>query len=357
MCVSISWVDYTLSEAVKRAVAWPQLALIVHYLKQMSVYTGDICLDDWEMYLRSNSAYQDMALSAYLKKKWRIKIYAGQGSTKQALYSGFSKIVLSLCYIPGQSDKLLEAELRALREKEVYLELKNACEYSSETLKALWPLLEWYDVKGLLYSDMNSTLDAANTLIRLTELKNNVTLPIEFHAVNAYGLATANALSALRAGISLVAVSVGGVGNYTALEEVWLASKYFLGYDAPPKYLADSCRKILSLMGLSIPGNKAIIGQDIFAHESGIHVDGVTKNPVLYEAFSPEEVGLTRKLVIGKHSGSAALRHKLQQWHLSLTSEQTKRLLMAVRQAAAAQKAAISDYQLRELYFKTVNEV
>jgi homocitrate synthase NifV len=357
MCTSIIWVDNTINEAMKRAVPWSQLALIVRYLAQISVYTGDVWLNDWNYYLIRNSSCQEIALLSYIQKGWRIKISVGRGETQEAAESGFSRIILSLQYSPGQTLTVLETELKALSGKKIYLELENAGKYSKEDWLQLWPLLQKYHVQGLLYSDGKSSLDALGTCTKLAEIQKAAVLPIEFHGGNEYGLATANALSALRAGISRIAVSVGGVGSHTPLEEVGMVSKYFLGYNVLPNHFADRCRKILICLGLTIPGNKAIIGSEIFSHESGIHVDGITKNPQLYEAFSPEEVGLTRKLVIGKHSGSAALRYKLQEWKLGLSTEQSKRLLKAVREMATIQKKAISDYQLKELYFKTVRQV
>ncbi|MCE5285835.1 MAG: pyruvate carboxyltransferase [Pelosinus sp.] len=357
MCTSISWVDYTLNEAIKKAVSWSQLAMIVRYLAQIGVYTGDVWLNDWNYYLEHNSSDQDTTLLSYIKNGWRIKIFAGRGETEAAIASGFSSIILSWQYSPWQSEKMLERELKALSGKKIYLSFLDAGEYTKDDWRRLWPLLQKYHVKGLLYSDGRSSMDALGTYNKLTEIQKSAVLPIEFHGHNAYGLATANALSALRAGISRITGSVGGIGSHTPLEEIWMVSKYFLGCKVLPNHFADYCRKILICLGVMIPGNKAIIGSEIFSHESGIHVDGITKNPQLYEAFSPQEVGLTRKLVIGKHSGSAALRYKLQEWKLGLSTEQSKRLLKEVREMATVQKTAISDYQLKKLYFKTVSEV
>lgn len=347
----ISWVDNTLNEAIKMAVSWSQLALIVRYLTQMSIHTGNVCLNHWANYVAQNTPCQDTALLPYIKAEWRLKIAASQEQTAEAVQSGFSKIILS--FQPGQPEKLLIADLDALRGKKLYLELENASQATCETWLFLQKLVNEYDINGIIYYDAKPV----DTLIRLSDIQTIITVPLEFHGDNTYGLATANALSALRAGISRISVSAGGVGNHTPLEEIWMASEYFLGYSKPIESFADYCRQIIASMDMCIPKNKAILGSEIFSHESGIHVDGITKDPQLYEAFPPEKVGLTRKLIIGKHSGSAALRYKLHKWQLSLTGEELKTLLKTVRSVATAQKAAVTDYQLRELYFKTVGQV
>jgi homocitrate synthase NifV len=351
------WVDQTLNQALRQSVSWPQLTLIVRNLVQMSITVGDVWLCDWEEYLRMPNSETDSALVSYIKKEWRTKIQAGRQEIDKAIRSGFGTIVLVCSYTPGLSwEALLGDELEKLcvQDKEIYIELENAACCPEQEFEFLWPLLQQYPIQGLIYADCLSGLDAFSTFAGLAALQKTAPVPLEFHGYNAYGLATANSLAALRAGVARVAVSVGGVGSQTALEEIWMAQAHFLAAGKLPAYFAECCRKILISMGLDIAGNKAIIGKDIFSHESGIHVDGVTKNPQLYEPFSPEEVGVARKLVIGKHSGTAAIQYKLSEWKLCLTKKQTAALLQAVRKLAVAQKAAVTEFQLKELYWKTV---
>lgn len=111
----------------------------------------------------------------------------------------------------------------------------------------------------------------------------------------------------------------------------------------------------MECLGVELSVNKAIIGRDIFAHESGIHVDGVIKNPKIYEAFAPEEVGLARQLIIGKHSGTASLKAKFLEWNVRLTEAGANLLLKEVRRVAVKQKCPLSDVQLKQLYCERIS--
>lgn len=180
-------------------------------------------------------------------------------------------------------------------------------------------------------------------------------IDIEMHTHNDLGMATANALAGVRAGAKWVNTTVMGLGERAGnapLEEVVMALKLTLNIDHPVKtemlrILADY---VASASSRQVPAWKAVIGANIFAHESGIHADGVLKNPKTYEAFSPEEVGLTRQILIGKHSGTHALIAKFDEYGISLTQEQGNKLLSIVRKEAIRLKRALFDKELVKLY-------
>ncbi len=101
----------------------------------------------------------------------------------------------------------------------------------------------------------------------------------------------------------------------------------------------------------AVPIWKAIVGANVFAHESGIHADGVIKDPLTYEAFSPDEVGLTRQLVVGKHSGSHTILHKFErEFGIDLTEEQASEILARARVMAVQVKRALFDKELMYIY-------
>ena len=100
--------------------------------------------------------------------------------------------------------------------------------------------------------------------------------------------------------------------------------------------------------GRAIPVNKSVIGEEIFCHESGIHADGVLKDPKNYEPYAPEWVGAQRQIVIGKHSGRRALRYKLESLGLTAGFE-IGELLDRVRALATAKKSVLSDLDLIHL--------
>jgi homocitrate synthase NifV len=100
----------------------------------------------------------------------------------------------------------------------------------------------------------------------------------------------------------------------------------------------------------TIPAWKSIVGTNVFAHESGIHADGVIKNPLNYEAFAPEDVGLERQIVVGKHSGSRTIYRKFQEFGIELGKEDCDGVLALVRQTAVELKRALFDKELMYIY-------
>ena len=141
------------------------------------------------------------------------------------------------------------------------------------------------------------------------------------HNHNDLGLAVANTIAAIRAGARQVECTINGIGERAgnaALEEVVMAVR--TRHDAAPydtaiqtPYILRVSKLLSAITGFDVQPNKAIVGRNAFAHESGIHQDGVLKNAATYEIMTPESVGWTKStLVMGKHSGRAAFRDKLQ---------------------------------------------
>jgi homocitrate synthase NifV len=98
--------------------------------------------------------------------------------------------------------------------------------------------------------------------------------------------------------------------------------------------------------GRPVPEWKAVVGEKVFSHESGLHADGVLKFPGNYEGYDPSEVGLIRHMVIGKHSGSHGLQKRLQQLHVDLRTIDIDALLCRVRSASQTRKRALNDREL-----------
>jgi homocitrate synthase NifV len=153
-----------------------------------------------------------------------------------------------------------------------------------------------------------------------------------------------------------VAASIGGLGERAGnspLEEVVMALKYLHGVDPgiDTARFREVAEYVAGASQRAIPIWKAIIGTNVFAHESGIHADGILKNPTNYEAFSPEAVGLERQMIIGKHSGSKALIHKFDsEFGIELDTETASRLLERVRATAVELKRPLFDKELMLLY-------
>ncbi|MEC8099710.1 MAG: 2-isopropylmalate synthase [Pseudomonadota bacterium] len=158
----------------------------------------------------------------------------------------------------------------------------------------------------------------------IMKIKNNVSnidnAIVSVHCHNDLGLAVSNSLSALSAGARQVECTINGIGERAgnaSLEEIVMAIKTrkdFLPYftDINTKEILQSSRLLSATTGFAVQPNKAIVGANAFAHESGIHQDGMLKHNKTYEIMNPESIGLSKsKLVLGKHSGRHAFKQKL----------------------------------------------
>lgn len=173
-----------------------------------------------------------------------------------------------------------------------------------------------------------------------------------FHGQNDLGLAVANALSAAQAGARQLEVTINGIGERagnTSLEEVVMAIKTrndLLKYkcDVKSEYIMRASKLVTQVTGLHVQANKAIVGANAFAHESGIHQDGVLKHAETYEIMKPESIGLTRnKLVMGKHSGRAAFRDKLKELNLEVAENLIDELFAKFKDLADKKKEVFDE--------------
>jgi homocitrate synthase NifV len=180
-------------------------------------------------------------------------------------------------------------------------------------------------------------------------------LDMEVHTHNDLGMATANAIAGIRAGARFVNTTVNGLGERAgnaALEEVVMGLKYACGTDLGID--THRFREISRLVGRAsqrpVPAWKAVVGERVFSHESGLHADGVLKDPRNYEGFDPAEVGLSRYLVVGKHSGTSGLVERFRQLGIVLSREEAALLMERVRVAAQRLKRPLSDRELTAIY-------
>lgn len=186
-------------------------------------------------------------------------------------------------------------------------------------------------------------------------LYDNAKLDIEMHTHNDFGMATANAIAGLRGGANHVGVTVNGLGERAgnaALEEVVMALKFVYGCDVDmdTTMFREISEYVSKASGRVLPIWKAIVGTNMFAHESGIHADGALKNPKNYEAFDPSVVGLERQIVIGKHSGKAAIVNKFKEYNIELTNEEASAILEIVRSTSVRLKRSLFDKEIVGLY-------
>lgn len=173
-----------------------------------------------------------------------------------------------------------------------------------------------------------------DTLIR--DLKAVVNVPISIHCHDDFGLAVANSITAIEAGASCAHVTINGLGERAgnaSLEEFVMALHCLYGKKTRIKteLLYETSRIVSSLTGIVVQPNKAIIGENAFGHESGIHTHGVLSNPLTYEPINPEIVGRKRWLEAGKHAGIHGVSAMLEEYGLAPSQEQLKEIVAKVK--------------------------
>ncbi len=204
------------------------------------------------------------------------------------------------------------------------------------------------------FCDTVGVLDPFSTYTKVKRLVAALSIPLEIHTHNDFGLATANALAGMKAGAFSVNTTVNGLGERAgnaALEEVVMSVKRIYGIDLgiDTRRLLELSQLVASASGSKVPPWKAIVGENTFAHESGIHAHGVLQNPLTYEPFAPEEVGWERRLVLGKHSGRHLVSNMLEQYGIFLNPEETQSVLDAVRQQSVQKKRSLTTEELLNL--------
>eukprot|EP00127_Corallochytrium_limacisporum_P002527 Clim_evm84s128 gene=Clim_evmTU84s128 len=205
----------------------------------------------------------------------------------------------------------------------------------------------------------NLPSDYAETISYLrTNTKGGDKVTWSTHCHNDLGLATANTIAGVQAGARQVEVTINGIGERagnTSLEEVVMAiathQKRMPVYTTiDSRQLLKTSRLIRSLTGMSVQPNKAIVGDNAFAHEAGIHQDGMLKNRETYEIMHPEHVGWTKtNLVMGKHSGKHALKDRVEELgYTDVTPERLNELFVKFKALADAKKS-VTDFDLHAL--------
>ncbi|MEA3492266.1 MAG: homocitrate synthase [Campylobacterota bacterium] len=205
------------------------------------------------------------------------------------------------------------------------------------------------------YCDTVGILTPSQTYENVSALTNLQLLDIEMHTHNDFGMATANAIAGIEAGAVSANTTVIGLGERAgnaSFEQVLMSLTHQFGErrDIDASRLKELVQSVSYAAQKPIASNRPIVGEHIFSHESGIHVNGLIKSDEAYEAFAPEEVGLIRQFPIGKHSGSSTLLHHLEASGIHASRREVNRLLPKVRALVTQRKRVISPKELEEMY-------
>lgn len=223
-----------------------------------------------------------------------------------------------------------------------------------EFLKEIYTAVMEAGAEVVSIADTAGAINPSGMRLLVRELLRIVKVPICVHCHNDFGLALANAISAVEAGAKIVDGSIGGLGERAgnvSLDEliVTLQILYDLDLGIKTDLLSDLTKFAFGLMGLSLPSTKPLVGENAFAHKLDAHVEGVMSYPFCYETISPDMVGNTRKLVIGKYSGPFIIKMKLKAFGLIATDDQIHQIIRYVEQKAIEKKASLTDEEFRDI--------
>lgn len=219
-------------------------------------------------------------------------------------------------------------------------------------LKRLYKKAEEYRADYVSIADTVGIMNPRTTFFLVSEIKKVVAIPICMHCHDDLGLALANTLAAAEAGAKQLHTTVNGIGERsgnTPLEELMVALRIHYAverYDTTK--LTDLSKLVQSCSGVLMPKNKAVVGENAFAHESGIHVAAVLEEPRTYELYSPEMVGSARRIIIGKHTGARALKYITRKMGYDLKRDEICLLAERVKRCSEF-KRPISCDELRKL--------
>jgi homocitrate synthase NifV len=196
-------------------------------------------------------------------------------------------------------------------------------------------------------ADTLSVLDPDASFALMAALRATTDLELEFHGHDDLGLATANTLAAIKAGATHASVTVIGLGERAGnapLEEIAVALRQLYGRKTGIvlSELGNVASVVAAAAARTIPLNKAIVGDHVFTHESGIHVDGLLKDQRTYQSLDPLLFGRSNRIVIGKHSGLSAITSLLSDLQLQASADEQRGILARVREHAIYNKGPVA---------------
>jgi homocitrate synthase NifV len=220
-------------------------------------------------------------------------------------------------------------------------------------------LLEFYYIaqnagaSRVRYADTLGVLSPFDTYEIISNCTRTLDIPVDFHGHNDFGMATANTFAAAKAGAEYLNCTVNGLGERAGnapLEEIVMALEQLenMKTNIDIVRLTELSKIVEDASQRYVSESKPIVGKKVFFHESGIHVDGILKKSSNYEAFPPQLIGKQHQIVIGKHSGSSALRNKYRMMGVELTKVELQQILEQLRENYNSEK------QVREEFFQEV---
>lgn len=204
-------------------------------------------------------------------------------------------------------------------------------------LLELYKNAEEYKADRIHIADTTGSINPYAMQYLVKNIRKEIKTEIALHCHNDFGFAVANSIAGLFEGASSISTTVNGIGERAgnaSLEELIMALKLLynkdLGFNT--EVIHDLSNMVSEFSGIPIPDSKAVVGNNVFRHESGIHVDAIVKNPLSYEPYLPEMIGTKRQIVLGKHSGKAAVEEKLDSLEIEVDDEKLLEIVKLVKE-------------------------
>ncbi len=338
---------------------------IAHVLDELGV-------DSIEAGFPANSPGEFEAVKAIAAAGFRAKICTLNRTVRADIDASIAADVDEIHVFIATSDAHLKHKLKMTREQVLekatwaidYAKAHGfVVEFSSEDatrtdldfLKTVHARVQEAKVDRIDVADTVGSMSPPAMRHLISELKDVTRVPIAVHCHNDFGLATANSLAAVEAGAGQVHVTVNGIGERAgnaSLEEVVMGLRAFYGIETSvdSTKLAHASKIVSRLTGVTVQPNKAIVGDNAFAHESGIHVHGILGEASTYEAMVPGLVGTDRRIVVGKHTGVHSVERRLEDCGFTLSKEQLASITARVKTLAEGGKR-VDDAELVALAY------
>jgi len=291
-------------------------------------------------------------------KKIDIDAAADAGADSIFMVAPSSEIHISSKF-PGKSeDDVIEMSVEAVeyaKERGLIVEFgaEDASRAKLEFIKRLFKAVVDAGADRLTFADTVGVLTPEKAENIMKELTSEFNVPVAIHCHDDFGFATVNTVFAVKGGASEFHATVNGIGERAgnaALEEVVIALEvlYDIKTKINKKNIYNVSKLVEKLTKVSIPPNKAIVGENAFTHESGIHTSAILRNASTYEPITPEMVGRTRHIVLGKHAGRASVEAIMKELGYRATPEQMKEILARIKEIGDKGKR-ITDADVRTI--------
>jgi D-citramalate synthase len=331
----------------------PGLALSPDQKLEIALALDELGVDIIEAGSAIVSEGEREALRKVVKQGLKAEICSFSRGVKEDIEAALRCEVDSVHLVLPTSDIHLKYKLRKSR-SQVKEMAREACRYAldhgltvelsaedgtrtdPQFLREFFSVGEEEGVQRLCVCDTVGIMTPERIQELFSNLAKGLNLPLSVHCHDDFGMATANTVGAVKGGAREVHVTVNGLGERAgnaSLEEVVMALHYFHGFKTGIKFrrLYRTSRLVERLTGIPVPPNKAIVGDNAFSHESGIHTHGVLRFPGTYEPLSPELVGQRRRFLFGKHVGAAAIRSELKRLGIKASEKQVREIFSQVK--------------------------